>query len=114
MRSFRVLFIFVIVGYISAVHAQVPPPAAQATRKPAAKYGSNPAAGSTFAHDGVTLYYEVYGEGEPVLLVHGNGGNIATLKAQIEHFRKHYKVIAMDSRDQGKSGDSPDNITYEK
>ena len=26
----------------------------------------------------------------------------------------HYMVIAMDSRDQGKSGDSPDKITYEK
>ena len=29
-------------------------------------------------------------------------------------FRKGYKVIAMDSRDQGKSGDSPDKLTYEK
>jgi hypothetical protein len=34
--------------------------------------------------------------------------------AQIDHFRKGYKVIAMDSRDQGKSGDSPDKLTYEK
>jgi len=49
-----------------------------------------------------------------VLLVHGNGGSIADLGAQIAHFRKRYKVIAMDSRDQGKSADSPDAITYEK
>ncbi|MGA9039321.1 MAG: alpha/beta hydrolase [Terriglobales bacterium] len=82
--------------------------------KPTVKYGSNPAAGKTFTHDGVTLYYEVYGTGEPLLLVHGNGGSIADFKAQIDYFRKHYKVIAMDSRDQGKSGDSPDKITYEK
>jgi pimeloyl-ACP methyl ester carboxylesterase len=80
----------------------------------AAKYGSNPAAGKTFTHDGVKLYYEVYGAGEPLLVIHGNGGNIADLKAQIVHFRKRYQVIAMDSRDQGKSGDSPDKITYEK
>ena len=46
--------------------------------------------------------------------MHGNGGSIADLEAQIDHFRKRYKVIAMDSRDQGKSGDSPDKITYEK
>jgi pimeloyl-ACP methyl ester carboxylesterase len=65
-------------------------------------------------HDGITFYYEVYGAGEPVLLVHGNGGGIADLSAQIAHFRKRYKVIAMDSRDQGKSADSPDKITYEK
>ena len=88
--------------------------ASQTTSKPAVKYGSNPAAGNTFTHDGIKLYYEVYGTGEPLLLIHGNGGNIGTLKAQIDHFRKSYKVIAMDSRDQGRSGDSPGRITYEK
>ena len=88
--------------------------AAQTSTRPIAKYGSNPAAGKTFTHDGVKLYYEVYGAGEPVLLVHGNGGSIGDLKAQIDHFRRRYKVIAMDSRDHGKSGDSPDKITYEK
>ena len=31
---------------------------------PAVRNGSNPAAGHTFTHDGVTLYYEVYGAGE--------------------------------------------------
>jgi pimeloyl-ACP methyl ester carboxylesterase len=86
---------------------------AQATA-PAVRYGANTIAGRTFTHDGVKLYYEVYGAGEPLLLVHGNGGSIADLGAQIAHFRKRYKVIAMDSRDQGRSGDSPDNLTYEK
>ena len=101
-----------------AAQTQSQPPEHAASQKtapkPALKYGSNPAAGKTFTHDGVKLYYEVYGAGQPVLLVHGNGGSIADLTAQIEYFRKHYKVIAMDSRDQGKSSDSPDKITYEK
>jgi pimeloyl-ACP methyl ester carboxylesterase len=87
---------------------------AQTTPTHAARYGSNPAAGKTFTHDGVKLYYEVYGTGEPLLLVHGNGGSIADFKAQINHFRNRYKVIAMDSRDQGKSGDSPDKLSFEK
>jgi pimeloyl-ACP methyl ester carboxylesterase len=86
----------------------------QTAPKAVAKYGSNPGVGRTFTHDGIKLYYEVYGVGEPLLLVHGNGGSIANFRAQIDYFRKRYKVIAMDSRDQGKSGDSPDNITYEK
>jgi pimeloyl-ACP methyl ester carboxylesterase len=81
---------------------------------PAVRYGANPVAGRTFTHDGVRLYYEVYGAGEPLLLVHGNGGSIADLAAQIAHFRKRYRVIAMDSRDQGRSADSPDKLTYEK
>ncbi len=70
--------------------------------------------GNTFTHDGVKLYYETYGTGEPLLLIHGNGASIGSFKAQIEYFRKRYRVIAMDSRDQGKSGDSHEPITYEK
>jgi pimeloyl-ACP methyl ester carboxylesterase len=77
-------------------------------------YGANKDAGATFVHDGVTLYYETYGQGEPLLLVHGNGGSIGTLAAQIDHFKAKYKVIAMDSRDQGRSADSQEPITYEK
>ena len=37
-----------------------------------------------------------------MLLVHSKGGSIADLKAQIDYFRMHYKVFAMDSRDQGR------------
>jgi len=77
-------------------------------------YGANPGAGHVFVHDGVALYYEIYGSGEPLLLVHGNGGSIASLAAQIDYFRDHYQVIAMDSRDHGRSGDSSDRLTYEK
>ena len=87
---------------------------AAAPATPAPRYGANQSVGRTFTNDGVRLYYEVYGTGEPLLLVHGNGGNIADLGAQIAHFRRRYKVIAMDSRDHGRSGDSPDRLTYEK
>lgn len=84
------------------------------TKRPGVPYGSNPAAGRTFVHDGVSLYYETYGAGEPLLIVHGNGGHIRHLAAQIDHFRKRYRVIAMDSRDHGKSADSAGPLTYEK
>lgn len=77
-------------------------------------YGSNAAVGKTFTHDGVKLYYEVYGSGDPLLVIHPNGTSIAAMKPQIEYFRKHYRVIAMDTRDHGKSGDSTGPLTYEK
>jgi len=80
----------------------------------AVRYGANPAAGRTFTHDGLTLYYETYGSGEPLLLIHGNGGSIGDFAAQIPFFRTRYRVIAMDSRDQGKSSDSSGSLTYEK
>ena len=81
---------------------------------PAIPYGANKDVGATFVHDGVTLYYETYGKGEPLLLVHGNGGSIGTIAAQIDYFKAKYQVIAMDSRDQGRSADSGEPITYEK
>ena len=84
------------------------------TGKPGVPYGANPTAGRTFVHDGVKLYYETYGAGEPLLVVHGNGGHIRDLAAQIDHFRKRYRVIAMDSRDHGKSADSAGPLSYEK
>src|SRR5436190_14082859 len=103
-----VLLTLLVPGFVAA-QARTP----KATT-PAVRYGANPTTGHTFTHGGVRLYYEVYGSGEPLLLVHGNGGSIADLGAQIAHFRKRYKVIAMDSRDQGRSGDSTDKLTYEK
>lgn len=84
------------------------------TEAVAIPYGANKDAGATFLHDGVTLYYETYGRGEPLLLVHGNGASIGTLAEQINHFKTKYKVIAMDSRDHGRSADSQEPITYER
>ena len=91
-------------------------PAVSVATAPAAAipYGANKDTGATFVHDGVTFYYETYGKGEPLLLVHGNGGSIGSMAAQIEFFKTHAKVIAMDSRDHGRSADSQDPITYEK
>lgn len=95
------------------VEAPATPPVAEAPA-PAIHYGDNAAASGTFEHDGARLYYETYGAGEPLLLVHGNGGSIGGLTAQIEHFKANYKVIAMDSREQGKSTGNDKPITYEQ
>ena len=111
-KVFSIVFAAIVLQ--SSALAQVSQTATQTTPKRVAKYGSNASVGNTFTHDGVKLYYEVYGSGEPVLVVHGNNGSIIDVAAQVDHFRKRYKVIAMDSRDHGKSADSPDTITYEK
>ena len=89
-------------------------PAASAPPTAPVPYGANQSASGTFVHDGVTLYYETYGQGEPLLMIHGNGASLGALAAQIDHFKPKYRVIAMDSRDHGKSSDSAEPITYEK
>mgnify|MGYP001547368022 CR=1 FL=1 len=82
--------------------------------EPATPYGSNPAAGHFASVTGIRLYYEVYGEGAPLVVLHGNGGSINALRYQIEFFRAHRLVIAIDSRGHGQSEMGPGRLTYEQ
>ncbi len=54
--------------------------------------------------NGVKLYYEIYGEGEPLLMIHGNGGSFSCFENQLDDFSKHFKVILVDCRGRGNSG----------
>jgi pimeloyl-ACP methyl ester carboxylesterase len=70
------------------------------------RYGHNAAAGHTCQLPGVKLYYETYGQGEPLLLLHGNGESINSFRRQIDAFATHFRVIAVDTRAQGQSTDT--------
>ena len=76
-------------------------------------YGNNPDAGKYALVNGIKIYYEIYGEGQPLLLIHGNGGSINSFSAQIPGFTKKYKVILADSRCHGKSECKTGDLTYE-
>lgn len=76
-------------------------------------YGDNPAAGHYLATRGIKLYYETYGHGQPLLMLHINGGSIDVFSNQIPFFAQHYKVIAVDARAHGKSTDTRDSLTFE-
>jgi pimeloyl-ACP methyl ester carboxylesterase len=76
-------------------------------------YGRNTAVGKYADIRGFKMYYEVYGKGEPLLIIHGNGGSINNFLYQIPYFAKNYQVIIADSRAQGKSVDTSDSLSYE-
>ena len=76
-------------------------------------YGHNKTAGKYYNIRGFKMYCEVYGEGQPLLIIHGNGGSINNFLFQIPYFSKKYKVIIADSRAQGNSADNADSLTYE-
>lgn len=77
------------------------------------RYGQNETAGNFVSVNGIPLYYEIYGQGEPLLMIHGNGGSISSFSNQIPYFSQKYKVIAVDSRAQGKSVDLQDSLSFE-
>jgi pimeloyl-ACP methyl ester carboxylesterase len=76
-------------------------------------YGNNPAAGKYYSIRGFKMYCETYGSGQPLLIIHGNGGSISDFVLQIPYFAQKYTVIIADSRSQGKSADKGDSLTYE-
>jgi pimeloyl-ACP methyl ester carboxylesterase len=64
--------------------------------------------------NGIKIYYEIYGKGEPLLLLHGNSQSGEIFDLQIKDFSKKYKVIVMDTRSQGRSSDDPNvRLTYD-
>ncbi len=53
--------------------------------------------------NGQRLYYEVHGEGEPLLCVMGLGADHLAFALQVRAFREHFKTIVFDNRDVGQS-----------
>ena len=57
----------------------------------------------------IQLHYIEQGQGQPLILLHGNGENCDFFKHQIAYFCNNYRVIAIDTRGHGKSprGEKP-------
>ncbi|HVW98747.1 MAG TPA: alpha/beta hydrolase [Mucilaginibacter sp.] len=83
------------------------------SQQKAVTYGNNAKAGRYYNIRGIKMYCEIYGNGRPLLLIHGNGGNISAFSKTIPYFAKKYKVIAVDSRAHGKSADDRDSLSFE-
>lgn len=58
--------------------------------------------------DGVGIYYEVHGDGPPLLLTHGYSSTSAMWHGQIDAFAKDHMLILWDMRGHGRS-DYPDD-----
>lgn len=54
----------------------------------------------------IDLYYEKYGNGKPIILLHGNQESHEIFDKLIEKLKNNYEVYAIDSRCHGKSEDS--------
>lgn len=57
----------------------------------------------TLRHDGIEIPYEVRGEGEPILLIHGGIGQIQIWEPVAVALARTHRVIAYDQRGHGSS-----------
>ncbi|QED49285.1 alpha/beta fold hydrolase [Cytobacillus dafuensis] len=60
----------------------------------------------------IEMNYEVRGEGEPIIFIHGSGASWKMWKPQIEQFSKKYKMIMIDMRGHGESSRHFPNDEY--
>jgi pimeloyl-ACP methyl ester carboxylesterase len=62
---------------------------------------------------GVRTYYEVYGEGEPLVLLHGGLATAESWVMQVPALAEGYRVYVPERRGHGRTPDAAGPITYE-
>ena len=78
-------------------------------------YGNNPKAGHYVQVKDAKIYYEVYGKGQPVVLLHGGlFGSTVEFSDIINKLKYNYQVIAISTRGHGKSELGTDSLTLEQ
>ncbi|MEM7251889.1 MAG: alpha/beta fold hydrolase [Pseudomonadota bacterium] len=63
------------------------------------------------ASDGISLRYEVHGEGPAILMTHGFGASLEMWGPQVSAFESSNRLVAWDMRGHGES-DCPDDVAH--
>ena len=65
--------------------------------------------------NGLRMYYEIYGQGKPIVLIHGGGSTIQTnFEKIIPLLSKNRKVIAVELQAHGRTNDRDADLTFEQ
>jgi pimeloyl-ACP methyl ester carboxylesterase len=112
MRAALVLVMIAIAAPAAAKDARRAPPRWQTLPTPPAMRA--PDASSTFTIDDATIFVQVFGEGDPVVLLHGGLGNGDHWANQVAALAPAHRVIVIDSRGQGRSTRGKHGVTYHR
>jgi pimeloyl-ACP methyl ester carboxylesterase len=72
-----------------------------------------PAQSGTAPVNGIKLWYAIFGQGDPVILVHGGLANSDYWGLQVPVLAQHHQVIVLDSRGHGRSTRTATPIGYD-
>ena len=65
--------------------------------------------------NGLKMYYEIHGEGMPLVLIHGGGSTIQTsFSKMLPLLAQHYKVIAVELQAHGHTSDRDGPESFEQ
>lgn len=65
--------------------------------------------------NGMKMYYEIYGEGKPLVLIHGGGSTIqSTFEQIIPLLANNRKLIAVEMQAHGRTSDRNAELTFEQ
>jgi pimeloyl-ACP methyl ester carboxylesterase len=78
-------------------------------------YGANPEKGKYAQTKDAKIYYEVYGKGQPIVVLHGGlFGSTVEMADFIDKLKQNYQVIAISLRGHGKSELGTEPVTLEQ
>jgi pimeloyl-ACP methyl ester carboxylesterase len=78
-------------------------------------YGANKKAGHYVLSNDAKIYYEVYGKGQPIVLLHGGlFGSTIEMAGFIDSLKGKFQVIAISTRGHGKSEIGKEPLTLEQ
>lgn len=65
--------------------------------------------------NGIKMYYEIYGQGKPLVLLHGGGSTIETTFGRvIPELAKHHQLICVELQAHGRTGDRNTPISFDQ
>jgi pimeloyl-ACP methyl ester carboxylesterase len=113
------LLLSAVLIFSAALYAQQPKPMRYALQSiPVAEnttpYGNNAMAGHYITSGDAKIYYEIYGKGDPVLILHGGiFGSTFEMYHFIDSLKTNHQVIAISTRGHGKSEMGNQPHTYQ-
>ena len=85
----------------------------QATTKTSTRARLAPVSSDYADVQGIKLYHEIYGQGEPLVLLHGGLMTIGEMLTLLEPLAKTHKVIAVELQGHGRTADTDRPLSFE-